>query len=122
MQKIGPYSKRGTLDKLDRRTAEARLMRDVRAELTAHVGGKPDAVQRALIDRAAWLRLHIRLMDNRTSLGRELSERDSREYLAWCNSYRLLMESLGPAVPLPDAKPATLKDLLASRQAAAAVI
>jgi len=119
MRSIGPYTRRGVLDKLDRRTAEARFLRDVRAELAQHVGGKPSATQRAMIDRASWLRLHIRLMDNKTAEGRALTEHDSRTYLAWVNSLRLMMEALGPAMPLPDAKPATLKDLLAQRQAAA---
>ncbi len=116
MRRIGPYSRRGVLDKLDRRSAEARLICEVRAELALHVGGKPSATQRAMIDRAAWLRLHIRLMDNRTAEGRELTELDSRTYLAWVNSLRLMMEALGPAVPMPDDKPTSLKAHLA-RQA-----
>lgn len=116
MRRIGPYSRRGVLDKLDRRSAEARFIREVRAELALHVGGKPSATQRAMIDRAAWLRLHIRLMDNRTAEGRELTELDSRTYLAWVNSLRLMMEALGPAVPMPDDKPTSLKAHLA-RQA-----
>lgn len=105
------------MDKLDRRSAESRFLRDVRTELTAHVGGNPSAAQRAIIERMAWLRLHLRIMDNRTAEGRELTERDSRTYLAWVNSLRLLTADLGPAVPLPSDKPATLKDYLAQRQA-----
>lgn len=119
MRRIGPYSRRGVLDKLDRRSAEARFLRDVRTELTAHVGGKPSATQRALIERMAWLRLHMRLMDNRTAEGRELTELDSRTYLAWVNSLRLLTADLGPAVPLPDDKPRDLKTYLAQRAGAA---
>ena len=120
MRRIGPYSRRGVLDKLDRRSAEYRFLRAARAELAEHVGGNPSAAQRALIERAAWLRLHIRLMDNRTAEGRELTELDSRTYLAWVNSLRMMMAQLGPAVPLPSAKPATLADLIASRQTAPA--
>ena len=89
----------------------------MRAELTAHVGGKPSATQRALIERMAWLRLHIRLMDNRTAEGRELTELDSRTYLVWVNSLRLLTADLGPAVVLPAGKPATLAGYLAAREA-----
>jgi hypothetical protein len=33
------------LAKLDQRTKEARLMRETRAALVAHVGGKPSAVR-----------------------------------------------------------------------------
>ena len=43
------------LAKLDQRTKEARLMRETRAELAAHVGGKPSAVQAAMIERACQL-------------------------------------------------------------------
>ena len=52
MSQIGPYSRPATLAKLDGRTRESRLMQTARAELSAHVGGKPSAVQRRLIDRA----------------------------------------------------------------------
>lgn len=117
MRRLGPYSRRGVLDKLDRRSAEYHFLSDVRAELTAHVGGRPSAAQRALIDRMAWLRLHMRLMDNRTAEGRELTELDSRTYLAWVNSLRLLTADLGPEVPAPNATPATLAGYLAAREA-----
>ena len=119
MHRLGPHSRRGVLDKLDRRSAEARFLADARAELTLHVGGKASATQKAMIERAAWLRLHIRLMDNRTAEGHALTEVDSRTYLAWVNSLRMLMVALGPEVPLPEAKPPTLAGYLAARQAPA---
>ncbi len=69
-------------------------MRGVRAELTAHLGGRPSATQRVLIDRAAMLTLQIAMMDARqASCG--LSPRDSREYLAWTNTLTRLMRQLG---------------------------
>ena len=117
MRRIGPYSRRGVLDKLDRRTAEARLIREVRTELTAHVGGTPSATQRAMIERIAWLRLHLRLMDNRTADGREMTEHDSRTYLAWTGSLSRLMRDLGPAVPLPAARPRSLQAIIAGSAA-----
>jgi hypothetical protein len=43
---IGPYCRPLALAKLDGRTKEAALMRRVRAELTAHVGGTPSFPQR----------------------------------------------------------------------------
>jgi len=67
------YTRRGKLDRLDHRSAEARFMAEVRAELTLHVGGAPTATQNALIDRAAWLRLHLRTMDNQTATGRAMT-------------------------------------------------
>jgi hypothetical protein len=56
---IGPYSRPLALAKLDGRTREAALVRRVRAELTAHVGGNPTFPQRMLIDRAAVLALRM---------------------------------------------------------------
>ena len=50
-----PYRPSRPLAKLDQRTKEARLMRETRAEVAAHVGGKPSAVQAAMIERACQL-------------------------------------------------------------------
>ena len=115
MRRIGPYSRRGVLDKLDRRTAAARLIGAVRAELAAHVGGSPSATQRAIIERAAWLRLHLMLMDNKTAEGRALTELDSRTYLAWVGSLARLMIALGPPVPSPSERSPTLREHLERR-------
>jgi hypothetical protein len=52
MAKIGPHSRPDKLQIVDGRLAEAKLMASVRAELTQHLGGKPSATQRILIDRA----------------------------------------------------------------------
>ena len=46
-QPIRPTYRPVALAKLDQRTKEARLMRETRAALVAHVGGKPSAVQSA---------------------------------------------------------------------------
>jgi hypothetical protein len=53
--RIHPRYRPVALAKLDQRTKEARLMRETRAELVAHVGGKPSAVQAAMIERACQL-------------------------------------------------------------------
>ncbi len=95
MPGIGPYSRASALAKLDGRTREARLMRELREELVAHVGGSPSATQTALIERIVWIGLHLALMDRRTAAGREMTERDSREYLAWANSQARLLRQLG---------------------------
>jgi hypothetical protein len=77
-----------------------------RAELTAHVGGNPNNVQKALIERAARLTLYVEMMDARALAAGTMSERDSRQYLAWSNALRLCLRDLGvkaaPAVLPPD--------------------
>jgi len=49
--RVGPYSKPNGLAKLDHRTREAKFMAEVRAQLLAHVGGRPTPPQVALIER-----------------------------------------------------------------------
>jgi hypothetical protein len=94
------------LAKLDQRTREAKLLSDARAELTRHVGGSPSSVQRTLIERAARLQLYLEVMDRETLEAGTMSERNSRQYLAWSNSLRLTLRELGvkaaPVEKLPD--------------------
>lgn len=119
MSGVGPYSRPHVLAKLDGRTREARLMQTVRGDLTAHIGSKPTATQKALIDRAAWLQLHVSLMDAKTlEEGGPLSERDSRQYLAWSNALTRILRDLG-ADKKPGQKPQrSLKDLISEGKAA----
>jgi len=90
-------------------------MRDVRAELSVHVGGRPSATQRALIDRAAWLTLHIAQLDAKMADGRPLTECDSRTYLAWSNSLTRTLKQLG--LQGAAEKPKTLAEYRAERAA-----
>lgn len=92
-------------------------MRKIQRDLIAHVGGEPSAAQRILIEQAAQLRLHIALMDKRTAEGRELSERDARQYLAWANSLSKLLRHLG--LKGVAARPRSLADHIAERNGAA---
>ena len=93
---MGPYTRPHVLAKLDRRTRESRQLEATVAELAEHVGGEPTALQARLIDRIARLELYLAKMDERANAnGGTLSERDSRQYLAWCNSIRLAMRDLG---------------------------
>jgi hypothetical protein len=93
---VAPNSRPAALAKLDQRTREARMMRDTRAELTAHVGGHPSATQRALIEQAVQLQLRLAVMDRSfAEAGGTMTAHDSRTYLAWSNSYSRLLRQLG---------------------------
>lgn len=109
---IGPYSRPVALAKLDGRTREAALMRRVRAELTAHCGGNPNAVQRALIERAAILSLRVAQLDAKIVAGEALTLHDSNFALAWNNALRRTLAALG-LEPSTAARPSgpTLADL-----------
>jgi len=61
---LGPHSRgHALIAGLDWRTREAKVLVAAREELTAYVGGSPNNVQKALIERAARLTLYIELMD-----------------------------------------------------------
>src|SRR4051794_26480000 len=80
-RQIGPHSRPHNFVKIDRRTREAFLMRSLRAELTAYCGGRPTAVQRALIERCVWLGLRLALLDRKIASGDEFTQIDSNTYL-----------------------------------------
>ena len=70
-------------------------MRETRAELVAHVGGNPSAVQAAMIERACQLTLRIVAMDRKFAETGAQTDHDSRTYLAWSNSLTRTLAQLG---------------------------
>ena len=82
-------------------TKEGRLFYTLRAELVEHAGGKPNAAQRALIDRLAWMQVHLARMDRRMLESGDLSEHAGRQYLAWSNSVTRGLVALGLQPPPP---------------------
>ena len=105
-----PYSRRPQLGALDKRTHEGRLFASFQAGLTQHVGGSPSATQKALIERASWLRVRLAVFDDKLAAG-AFTELDSRTYLAWSNSLTRTLAHLGLA-PAAGAQP-TLSEVLA---------
>jgi hypothetical protein len=81
--------------KLDQRTKEARLIRETRAELMAHVGGNPSATQRALIEALVQIKLRLALLDRQLAQTGVQTEHDSRTYLAHANTYGRMLGRLG---------------------------
>jgi hypothetical protein len=110
---LRPRSTPADLAKLDGRTREARLMRELRAELVSHVGGKPSATQMALIDQATQLRLRLATMDRDFAETGDMTGHDSRTYLAWSNSYARLLRHLG--LKGVGERPPSLADHIAAR-------
>src|SRR5438067_1847659 len=93
--RVGPHSKPHNLCRIDGRTREAALMRSIRKELSEHVGGRPTAVQRALIERCVWLSLRLALLDRKIASGSVFTQIDSNTYLAWSNSLTRTLSRLG---------------------------
>jgi hypothetical protein len=92
-------------------------MKDIRAELVDHTGGSPSVTQRMLIDRIAVLMLRMELMDRRSLQAGDLTEKDTREYLAWNNAVARMLKTLGLEGKPAKAKAKTLADHLAERAA-----
>ncbi len=95
---LGPYSRRlhrGAIgESIDGRSALGRFIRNMEADLVAHVGGKPSATQRLLIDRMVKVRLQLDLLDEKLASG-EWTPHDSRTYGGLLNAYRLTARELG---------------------------
>lgn len=92
-------------------------MRKVRAELVAHVGGKPSVTQRALIEACVQMRLRLAVMDSEFARTQTFSEHTSRQYLAWSGHYARMLRQLG--MEAAEEKPPTLSGYIASKSAAA---
>jgi hypothetical protein len=107
---IGPYWRPVTLAKLDGRTKEAAVLRRVRADLTAHVGGVPSVTQRMLIERAAVLHLRLAQIDAKIFADGVLTIHDNNQAIAWQNALTRALVALG--IRKAKAKSATLVDLI----------
>jgi hypothetical protein len=67
----------------------------MRRDLTKHLGGRLSAVEKILVERASRLALYVGLMDRQAARDKTLSERNSRQYLAWSKSLTRTLAQLG---------------------------
>jgi hypothetical protein len=117
LRRLGPHTREHQLIAgIDWRSREAKVLVAARRELTAHVGGKPNNVQKALIERAARLTLYIELMDAEALKAGTMSERNSRQYLAWVNALRLCLRELGVKESAAE-KPPSLDSIVSRHKA-----
>jgi hypothetical protein len=105
-----PYAKTSTLLRLDGRRREVRLLRETRAALMAHVGERPTATQKALVEICASLQLYVSLFDAKALREGGLGERDSRQYLAYSNSLTRALARLGLNKAAQEPKPPPLTE------------
>jgi hypothetical protein len=103
-----------SLINLDGRTQLARALQSLRAELVTALGGSPSTQELLLVDRCTYMAARIHAWEAATLNGTEANSTD-KDYLAWVNTLRLTLTSLGlqrRARPVE-----SLRDYLAKRQA-----
>src|SRR5690349_15619323 len=103
---MAPIATTSPTDRLpitDGRSADARFVKCLRADLIEQCGGSPTASQRLLIDRIAILSLRIRLVDADPNLP------DRIEYLDLTRLLADLLAQLGAPPPAPAAMRAQLR-------------
>lgn len=101
-RRLGPYSRRlhrGAIgDLVDGRSAQGRFIRNLEAELTAHVGGEPSIAQRLLIDRIIRLRIQLDFFDQKLAAG-DWTAHDGRTYAGILGAHRLALRDLSTMKP-----------------------
>lgn len=120
MPRLGPYSKEIVLGKVDGRTKQGRLMRQVRKALIAQLGGEEKLTpeQRLLVERGARLQLRCAMLDERMDSGK-FTRYDSDVYIAASNGLRLLLRDLGLETPINASSAPSLAEYIASKRPAA---
>jgi hypothetical protein len=113
------YHRTTTLTRRDGRTAVARRLKTIRADLLQFLGRTPSVVDEHLLKRAGVLTLVCERYDDRLLAGEDLSEHAAVHHIAAQNSLVRTLQALGlraDAAPAdPAAKPPSLADYLASR-------
>ena len=92
---LGPHSRVHRLVEVDLRTKEGLIVNRLRRDLVKHVGGKPNVIQRVMIERCCWLQLRVSLLDRKIAAGEAFTEIDNNSYIAWCNALVRTMARLG---------------------------
>jgi hypothetical protein len=117
-RKVGPYSRAHLLSSVDCRSQIGRYIRDLAAELAAHVGGDPTPAQRVLIKEAAIKSARLGMLVDKIFSSAELDfDLATRVYLAWSNSLRRDLEALG--LNRPEQRVPGVADFLAARKKSA---
>jgi hypothetical protein len=95
-KKLGPYSRVHHLASVDGRSQVGRYVRQLRRQLSEHVGGSPSVAQRVLIEQATIKAARLGLLVDKILTAAEPDvDLATRCYLAWSNSLRRDLEALG---------------------------
>jgi hypothetical protein len=99
--KAGMYSRRSAMRRLDGRTRQGRLARDLERDLVDHLGGleRVTVAHRLLIKSTCILALRLQLAAERMAEGADGGDHYARELVAVANGIRLNCITLGMARP-----------------------
>jgi hypothetical protein len=70
-------------------------MMKVRTDLMHHVDGNPTVMQRMIVEQCIVLSLRIHLMNREFLKQGEMTEHNSRDYIAWVDALSRLLQQLG---------------------------
>ena len=70
-------------------------MRHMEAELIKHIGGKPNFMQRLLIERIVKIRMQLDIFEEKLARGEAWTPHDGRTYGALHNAIRLTAREIG---------------------------
>jgi hypothetical protein len=104
------FSRATAVRDADGRTREARIIKQTVADLVEHLGGRPTAPQKLLIDASAILVLRLRVALDRYATGNGDCESLDRHVVALQNGLRANLVSLG--LQRPQEQVPTLKAYL----------
>ena len=97
--RIGPYSAPTRIAKVDRRTREGKVMREIAQALRDHVGN-PSVPQEMIIETTAFLWVQINLLAPKVMEGTAQSDHGDRQVLSYINQLKRNLEVLGIASPM----------------------
>ena len=108
---LGPFARDRSLTTIDRRTKAGRVLRQVRADLTAQLGGDPSPAEALIIQSAAVKATRLFLVSEQILSGVNFSQGSDAHALAYLNSMRQDLTALGLKRVARDVSP-KLEDIL----------
>ena len=122
--RYGAYAQEIRTGRVDGRSKEGRLLKQMRTVLTEQVGGNPTPPQTMLIERCAMLQLRCAVLDRRIIDG-TFTQYDNNSYIAFTNALRRALVALGIVDPNPEfikekeRKPSPIAEVLKDYEAVA---
>ena len=93
--KTGIFLSRKTFKQFDGRRTVAKIFKQIRHGLETALGGDISPQESILVDRAVFMLYRIRVFETMALEGKDYNPAIDQFYLAWCNTLRRTLETLG---------------------------